>query len=82
MDNTYLQHIILPSVDRQLDFTNQCVTIAAKIADLTEEAVYQEIIRTATAAGITDLYLMDKTFVLEALKEKLEREKRKKEEQP
>lgn len=48
--------------------------ICAKIEDLTDEAIVQEIIQTAQKAGITDLWILDKNFILDALREKAERE--------
>lgn len=47
--------------------------IAAKVADLTEETIREEIILTAREAGVTDLYLMDRDFLLSAIREKQER---------
>lgn len=47
--------------------------IAAKVADLTEKAIVDEIVRAARAAGVTDLYLMDRDFLLSAIQEKQER---------
>lgn len=47
--------------------------IAAKISDLTEKALTEEIVRTARKAGVTDLFLMDKNFLLSAIREKQER---------
>lgn len=47
--------------------------IAAKVADLTEETIREEIILAAREAGVTDLYLMDKDFLLSAIQEKQER---------
>lgn len=46
---------------------------AAKVADLSEKVVTDEIIREARESGVTDLYLMDRDFVLSALREKQER---------
>lgn len=47
--------------------------IAAKVADLTEETIREEIILAAREAGVTDLYLMDRDFLLSAIREKQER---------
>lgn len=49
------------------------IHIAAKAADLTEEAIREEIILAAREAGVTDLYLMDRDFLLSAIREKQER---------
>ena len=48
--------------------------IAVQLIDMQDRALYYEIVRAACEAGIDDLYLMDKQFVLDALREKLERE--------
>lgn len=49
--------------------------IVAKVVDMTNEAIIQAVISAAKEAGITDLYLLDKKFVLEALMEKRDRER-------
>lgn len=48
--------------------------IAVRLIDMHDEAIYSEAIRAAGEAGIDGLYLMDRQFVLDALREKLERE--------
>lgn len=48
--------------------------IAVRLIDMRDKAIYNEVIEAAREAGIDDLYLMDKQFVLDALREKLERE--------
>ena len=48
--------------------------IVARVIDMRDQAIYNEIIKTAREAGIDELILMDKQFVLDALREKLERE--------
>ena len=40
---------------------------------MTDQAIYEAIITYAKNEGVTDLYLMDKQFVMDAIKEKLER---------
>lgn len=49
--------------------------VAAVVEDSTDAAIVAAILAAARAEGVTDLYLMDKTFILDALREKLEREK-------
>ena len=51
------------------------VRISAKVLDMAEDAIVQAVIEEARSAGITDLYLMDKKFVLDALVEKMKRER-------
>lgn len=48
--------------------------IACQLIDMDDRAVYDAAIRAAYEAGIDIVYLMDKQFVLDALREKLERE--------
>lgn len=48
--------------------------IACRLIDMWDQAMYNEVIKAAHEAGIDDLFLMDKQFVLDALREKLERE--------
>lgn len=76
MKSIPLRHIILP---RNEDLMSQIpdhysvAKIAAHVADLTDNAIVSAIVRTAAAEGITDLYLMDKGFVLSALLEEIKR---------
>ena len=46
----------------------------AKLIDMKNKALVQECIKAANEAGITDLFLLDKQFVLDAIREKMERE--------
>lgn len=74
-----LRHYVLNMPLHSHDIINQTYNIeakiAAKIVDLAEEAVVQAVLDEASAAGITDMYLIDKKFVIEALKEKFKRER-------
>ena len=73
-----LRHYVLNMPVHSHDIINHMynieVQVAAKIVDMAEEATVQAVIDEAGRAGITDLYLLDKKFVTEALREKLERE--------
>ena len=64
-----LKHIILESKFPEIE--NDICTIAnkihAKLVDAQEEAVYRAIVDEAIKNGITDLFLLDKEFVLNAL---------------
>lgn len=62
----------------QLDGTmvDLSIKIAAIVADTSELAIVQAVKEAATASGVTDLYLLDKTFILDAIREKKERENR------
>lgn len=48
--------------------------VAAVVEDSTDAAIVAAILAAARAEGVTDLYLMDKTFILDAIREKRERE--------
>ena len=48
--------------------------ISVRLIDMRDQAMYNGIIETAREAGIDELILMDKQFVLDALREKLERD--------
>ena len=39
-----------------------------------EAAIYEAIVKEAKEAGINDLYLLDKEFIISAIREKIERE--------
>ena len=51
--------------------TNKLAVIAA---EETDRAILDEIIRVAKSEGITDLIVLDKKFIVEAIREKMERE--------
>ena len=70
----YLHHYIIP---RPADLTNPYTVqkISAAVADMTDQAICNAIIQSAKESSVTDLYLMDKTFILDAIREKLDREK-------
>lgn len=63
------QHLTLED-----DLAHLNVKIAALLLDMTDEAITDAIVEAAKNEGITDLYLLDKQFVMEAIKEKMERE--------
>ena len=72
-----LMHYEFPRDQIQLDGTTVELRtkIAAVVADTTDAAIVEAIIEAARAEDITDLHLLDKTFILDAIREKLEREK-------
>ena len=49
--------------------------IAAQVIDMSEDAIVQAVMNAAQEEGVTDLYLMDRRFVIEALIEKANRER-------
>lgn len=48
--------------------------ISVRFANMLDNELMTEIVNLARENGITDLFVLDKKFVLDALKEKLERE--------
>lgn len=71
-----LMHYAFPRDQIQLDGTTAELPqkIAAVVEDTTEKAIVQAVIDAARAAEVTDLYLLDKKFILDAIREKQERE--------
>ena len=57
-------HVVTAHIERAI----------VRVIDMEDQAVYDAAIRTAYEAGIDILYFMDKQFVLDALREKLERD--------
>lgn len=47
---------------------------AAKVVDMREQAMLNAIISAAVQEGLNEVWILDKKFVLDALKEKMERE--------
>lgn len=76
MDNR-LMHYEFPRDQIQLEGTMAELPgkVAAVVEDSTDLAIVAAILAAARAEGVTDLYLLDKTFILDAIREKLEREK-------
>lgn len=48
--------------------------IAAVVAESTDKAIVNAIVAAAREEGITDLYLIDETFIIEAIRGKMEKE--------
>ena len=62
-------------VDDTATFSNYLdYKVAAVVEDTADEAIFKAILAAAQAEEITDLYLLDKKFIMEAIQEKLERE--------
>lgn len=66
-------HLREPEIDFKLNTITQ--RIYTEVVDMFDDSIVQACVRTAKEAGLTDLVLLDKRFVLEALIEKMEREK-------
>lgn len=56
-----------------VDVNEMTVTFhfAAEVCDMADNAIRDAVVDAARKAGITELYLMDKTFILEAIRDKL-----------
>ena len=67
-----LRHYSIQQLHGSLD-DNYKKFVAAAV-DMTDNLVVQAITQAAKEDGVTDLYLIDKKFAAEAIKEKLERE--------
>lgn len=48
--------------------------ISVQVANMLDNEITTAIVNLARESGITDLFVLDKKFVLDALKEKMERE--------
>lgn len=70
----YDLHLMQAEKDNQLGHQYTVANIAAQVSDMTDTVVTEAIIHAAADAGVTDLYLIDKAFIQEAIQEKLERE--------
>ena len=53
------------------------MSISAEVVDLQNQVMVDACIKAARNAGINDLYLIDRQFVLDALLEKIERTQQK-----
>lgn len=74
MNISPLQHFIIPKQHKFPEFDDQIKRIEAAAIDMTDNLIFQAIIQAAKEAGVTDLYLIDKKFAADAIREKLERE--------
>lgn len=52
---------------------NYAAKVQAAVVDMTDQLIVKAITEEAMAAGYTDLYLMDKAFVIDAIREKYDR---------
>ena len=52
---------------------NYAAKVQAAVVDMTDKLIVKAITEEAIAAGYTDLYLMDKAFVIDAIREKYDR---------
>lgn len=57
--------------DPIIDADEIIASIVANVCDMRNKAIVDAVVDAAQRAGITELYLLDKTFILEAIREKL-----------
>lgn len=78
MDNPLMHYILL---NEQIQFDGTIAKLAQKIAavvgDTADKAIVEAIIAAARAEEVTDLYMIDKKFILDAIREKQELENQK-----
>lgn len=70
-----LAHFNLKDTSYDMDTYSIVRKISAQIVDMQDDVIVQCCIDVAKEAGIHDLILMDKKFVLDALREKIQRSK-------
>lgn len=59
------------SLDEPFSYINK---VQARVIEMHDTAIYQAIVEEARKEGINDLYLLDKEFVIDAIREKIRRE--------
>lgn len=64
----------LDILDQQSPIYQMTNKMAVLTAEAMDRAILDEIIIAAKAEGITDLIVLDKKFIVEAIREKMERE--------
>lgn len=63
-------------LDASCDYDMYKITgmISAKLVEYQEQVIHEAIVKEAIKDGVSDLYILDKRFVFDALREKMERE--------
>lgn len=71
-----MERIVLTRpVVTDLDDLKITFDVRAAVIDTMNDAIVSEAIQKAIADGVAELYLLDREFVLDALREKIERER-------
>lgn len=60
--------------DEETGFCRLVCRMRANIVDMSDNTITEAIIKAARAEGITHLYLLDKDFIIAAIREKMARE--------
>lgn len=67
------KHFHLKDVDTDFDNPMHITTrLYADVVDMTNNTIVDACVKAARQAGINDVYLLDKQFVLDAIREKIE----------
>ena len=83
--SSYLEHIKLrqPEIEFRSNTDGDTSTytgtitanIVARVVEKTDEVIVDAIIKEAAADGVTDLFLIDKEFIMTAIQNEMERRK-------
>lgn len=72
-----MERIVLTRpVVTELDDLKITFDVRAAVIDTADEAIANAVIQEAIADGVAELYLLDREFVLDALREKIERKEK------
>ena len=69
--------VLTRPVITELDDLKITFDVRAAVIDTMDDAILNAVIQEAIADGVAELYLLDREFVLDALREKIEREREK-----
>jgi hypothetical protein len=72
-------HLADPLIDVQYSENEKYISthinkLVAHITDLTDKVICDEIVKLAKEQGVTDLYLLDKEFITNAIKHEMQRQ--------
>lgn len=67
--------VLTRPVIAELDDGKVKLNVRAAVIEAADKVVADAVIQTAIADGVAELYLLDRKFVLDALREKIERER-------
>lgn len=73
--NDIIEHVhFADNFDPVEEMRKYITKIHAEVVDRTDTVIYEAIVNAAKEAGVSDLYLIDKKFVVDAILEKCSRE--------
>ena len=70
-----LMHFHLKDIEYDMDTYSLINKIEAEVVEMHDDVIVQACIDKAKEEGVHDLYLLDKEFVIDALREKIQRTK-------